>query len=88
MVAMMRRWAAILLLVAGVVAVALAVSANAQSWPGCDSFGTQLEAQTYWESHGQPAEADGDGDGKVCESLPAGGGNERACSRPQEAVAM
>ena len=39
---------------------------EAQDWPGCDSFDTQPEAQAYWESHGRPAAADGDGDGKVC----------------------
>lgn len=45
-------------------------SAEAQSWPGCDSFDLQPEAQAYWESHGRPAAADGDGDGKVCVIYP------------------
>ena len=49
-------------------------SARATDWPGCDTFDTQPEAQAYWEAHGRPPVADGDDDGKVCESLPAGGG--------------
>jgi hypothetical protein len=46
--------------------LALLPGAGASTWPGCDSFDTQPEAQAYWESHGRPAEADGDGDGRVC----------------------
>jgi hypothetical protein len=45
-------------------------NAVAQTWPGRDSFDTQPEAQAFWESHGRPAVADGEG-GR-CESLPAG----------------
>jgi hypothetical protein len=59
--------------------------AGAQSWPGCDSFDTQPGAQAYWESHGRPAVADGDGDWKVCESLPESelGGD---CKKPAKVV--
>ena len=62
-------------------------SAQAQSWPGCDTFTTQPEAQAFWESHGRPAVADGDADGKVCESLPpGGGGGGYGCTKPDKVV--
>lgn len=60
--------------------------AEASAWPGCDSFDTQPAAQAYWESHGRPAEADGDDDGRVCESLPAGG--RRGCERSRDIVTV
>lgn len=73
-------------LVAGVAVFARA-SARAASWPGCASFTTQAQAQAYWRAHGRPPVADRDGDGKVCEDLPAGtGGGGRACSRPRQTV--
>jgi hypothetical protein len=46
-------------------------TSGADSWPGCDSFTTQPQAQTYWEHHGRPPVGDRDQDGKVCEDLPA-----------------
>lgn len=49
------------------------IAAAAATWPGCDSFKTQPEAQRAWENSGRPARADGDKDGKVCESLPPAG---------------
>mgnify|MGYP000435039996 CR=1 FL=1 len=49
--------------------------AQASSWPGCKTFSNQPAAQRAWEKAGRPAIADGDGDGKVCESLPASGGD-------------
>lgn len=42
----------------------------------------------YWESHGRPAQADGDGDGKVWESLPAGEGGGEGCDRPPKTVTV
>jgi hypothetical protein len=64
----MRRLAAVLALAAAIVVGGLAArpGAEAQSWPGCDGFDTPPEAQAYWESHGRPAQADGDHDGRVC----------------------
>lgn len=77
------------LLTAGSAAVALAGSAQrgaqASTWPGCSRFTTQPEAQAYWEAHGRPPVADPDGDGKVCESLPSGGGGH-ACTKPSTTV--
>jgi hypothetical protein len=76
-------------------AVALIVvevpGSQASAWPGCTSFSTQPQAQAYWESHGRPSQADGDHDGKVCESLPGtptGGGNTRGCTRTGRVVAI
>src|SRR5919106_6786760 len=84
----MRRLTAVALALAAVVVAGLGARAGAdtQSWPGCDSFDTQPEAQAYWESHGRPAQADGDDDGKVCESLPAGAGE--GCERPGKIVTV
>ena len=82
------RASAAILLAGGLLALGARPGAEASSWPGCDSFDTQPEAQAYWESHGRPAEADGDGDGKVCESLPTGGGNRDDCSRPSKLVTV
>ena len=62
--------------------------AQAADWPGCDSFDSQREAQAYWEAHGRPATADRDGDGKVCESLPAGSGGGAACTKPRGTVTV
>jgi hypothetical protein len=81
-----------------VVAVALAAvvtaglgaraGAHTQVWAGCDSFDTRPEAQVYWESHGRPAQADGDHDGKVCESLPTRAGAGEGCERPRKTVTV
>lgn len=49
----------------------VAGTAHAGAWPGCKAFTDQATAQATWEASGRPAVADGDGDGKVCESLPA-----------------
>ncbi len=51
-------------------ACAAAPSSSAATWPGCKSYSDQPSAQAAWEAAGKPAGADGDGDGKVCESLP------------------
>jgi hypothetical protein len=59
--------------------------ADAQDWPGCDSFDTQPDAQAYWEAHGRSPVADGDGDGNVCESLPAREGRDD-CTRTRTTV--
>ena len=86
----MARLTAVGLVLAAVVAAGLGAGAGAdtQSWPGCDSFDTQPEAQAYWESHGRPAQADGDNDGKVCESLPTGEGAGEGCERPRQTVTV
>jgi hypothetical protein len=82
----MRRLAlAAILLLVGIVLTLGRSGAEAQTWPGCDSFDTQPEAQAYWESHGRPGVADGDGDGKVCESLPQGEGGDD-CAKPRKTV--
>src|SRR5215207_1177772 len=82
----MRR-VALALALATVVAFAFATrpGAEALTWPGCDSFDTQPHAQAYWESHGRPAVADRDGDGQVCEHLPAGN-DEPDCTKPAKTV--
>jgi micrococcal nuclease len=36
----------------------------------CSDFANQEEAQEYFEREGEVDEADGDGDGVVCEELP------------------
>jgi endonuclease YncB( thermonuclease family) len=36
----------------------------------CSDFATQEEAQQYFEREGEVDQADGDGDGVVCEDLP------------------
>lgn len=36
----------------------------------CSTFGSQGEAQAYWEACGRPSQMDRDNDGRVCESLP------------------
>lgn len=57
----------------------------------CGDFSTQQEAQTFFEAQGGPAsdphQLDGDGDGRVCETLPCpcdqgGGGGGGAPSTP------
>lgn len=50
------------------------------SWPGCATFSTQPEAQAAWKTAGRPARADGDGDQRVCESLPAAASSSTAPS--------
>jgi hypothetical protein len=44
---------------------------GAAAWPGCAGFASQRAADRAWEDAGHPAVADGDGDGLVCETLPA-----------------
>lgn len=46
-------------------------AATASKWEGCDAYQTQREAQRAWRHAGRPAVADRDGDGRVCETLPA-----------------
>ena len=86
----MARLTAVGLVLATVVAAGLGARAGAdtQAWVGCDSFDTQPEAQAYWESHGRPAQADGDNDGKVCEGLPSGEGAGEGCERPRKTVTV
>lgn len=81
----MDRPRAVGLALAAVVTAGLGARAGAdtQAWAACDSFDTQPEAQAYWESHGRPAQADGNNDGKICESLPTGEGAAEGCERPQ-----
>jgi len=52
------------------------------SWPGCAAFSTQPEAQAAWEAAGRPARADGDGDQRVCESLPAAASSSSSSTAP------
>jgi hypothetical protein len=73
--------------VATLLATAARHGAEAAAWPGCDGFDTQPEAQAYWESHGRPAEADGDGDRRVCEGLPTGRAGAR-CARPRKTITV
>lgn len=55
-------------------------SNRAEAWKGCSGYSTQGQAQSAWESNGrQPASADGDKDGKVCESLPSSTSSSTAC---------
>lgn len=62
-------------------------SSSAAAWPGCKAFTTQPQAQRAWEAAGRPSSADGDGDGKVCESLPAtSGAKTTGCKRQRAAV--
>jgi hypothetical protein len=86
----MDRARAVALALAAVVTAGLGAQAGAdtQVWAGCDSFDTQPEAQAYWESHGRPAQADGDNDGKVCESLPTGAGAGEGCEPPRKTVTV
>jgi hypothetical protein len=86
----MHRPTAVALVLAAVVTAGLGARAGAdtQAWAGCDSFDTQPEAQAYWESHGRPAQADGDNDGKVCESLPTRAGAGEGCERPRKTVTV
>jgi hypothetical protein len=75
-------------LAGGLLALALQPGAHASSWPGCERFDTQPQAQSYWESHDRPPEADADHDGKVCESLPAGETTTGDCRRPKRTVTV
>jgi hypothetical protein len=86
----MDRPRAVALVLAAVVLAGLGAraGANTQAWEGCDSFNTQPEAQAYWESHGRPAQADGDHDGQVCETLPTGVGAGGGCERPRRTVTV
>lgn len=86
----MDRPSAVALALAAVVTAGLGAraGADAQAWAGCASFDTQPEAQAYWESHGRPAQADGDNDGEVCESLPTGAGAGEGCERPRKTVTV
>lgn len=71
-----RRWAAGWAAVAAAFLVAFATLADSDSAVGadvdCSDFGSQAEAQNYFDSHGpgDPAGLDGDGDGEACESNP------------------
>lgn len=51
-------------------ASSLAPPGSRGSGGGCGRFHTQSEAQAWWESAGRPRGYDGDGDGRVCETLP------------------
>jgi len=48
--------------------------ANGARWGGCDSYRTQPQAQKAWQAADRPEGADGDSDGRVCETLPASPG--------------
>lgn len=50
---------------------------RAAAWSGCQGYPTQSQAQQAWEGAGRPPGSDGDGDGRVCESLPARTGARR-----------
>lgn len=61
------------------------------SWSGCKSFDTQKAAQIEWERAGQPAKADRDSDGIVCESLsdsPAGKAKAKKCIKTSKIIAI
>lgn len=60
------------------------------AWRGCDSYSTQPQAQRAWQKIGRPEEADGDGDGQVCESLPAQDTPEddASCQRTGQVVSV
>jgi hypothetical protein len=53
---------------------------------GCDAYRDQRAAQRAWERADQPAGADGDSDGRVCEALRDRRGSWRACRRVQRVV--
>jgi hypothetical protein len=71
---MRPRWAllalALVLVLGGCTAGDETQPVSSVSWPGCNTFKTQREAQRAWENSGRPARADGDDDQLVCESLP------------------
>ncbi len=80
------------LLIAGLLAAGCAApqqhSAAAQ-WPGCDRYGSQHQAQRAWVRDGRPPAADGNGDGRVCTSLPAtttAPAEARTCERTSRVV--
>jgi hypothetical protein len=61
------------------------------AWRGCAAYPARARAQLAWEAAGRPARADGDGDGRVCESLPArarGGGSGGPCRRAARPVVV
>jgi hypothetical protein len=68
-----------------VAAAALAGCAGAASpaaaFRGCNAYRDQQAAQRAWERASEPAGADGDGDGRVCEALAHGRAERRACRR-------
>jgi endonuclease YncB( thermonuclease family) len=90
----MTRWVAGLALVAAV-ATGVLVSSMTPAVPAqgadrdCADFGTQREAQQYFESIGGPGSdpdrLDGDGDGRACDTLPCpcGSGGPRPRPQPQ-----
>lgn len=59
------------ILAAAVLAGCAAPTTSAAAWQGCKAYSDQPTAQAAWEAAGRPAGADGDSDGKVCETLPA-----------------
>lgn len=72
-----------------------AAATTSTTWPGCSSFTTQAKAQAAWERDGRPKRADGDGDGRVCESLtssPASTakrpGDGSSCTTPSKPFAV
>jgi hypothetical protein len=62
-------------LLSAVVASGCAAAPGGESashaWPGCDHYSSQHQAQRAWRRDGRPSSADGNGDGRVCTSLPA-----------------
>lgn len=56
----------------------------------CADYQTQSEAQRAWEQQGRPDRSarDGDGDGKVCESLPQSPESDTGCKRSRAAVTV
>ena len=63
----------------------------ASTWQGCTAYTDQAQAQAAWEAAGRPPGADGDSDGRVCESLAGGRGGEAkttGCKRPAKPVAV
>lgn len=66
-------------------------AAQERDWRGCDGYTTQPQAQRAWEAAGRPAGADGDDDGRVCETLPeraADRDNDGSCRRVGRVVAI
>ena len=80
------------LIVAAAVLVGCTQPTSAATWPGCKAFSEQAQAQQAWETAGRPAGADGDSDGRVCETLGSSadrrGGTSRTtgCKRPEKPI--
>jgi hypothetical protein len=58
-----------------------AIPGPAAGFAGCGGYGDQRVAQGAWERAGKPAGADGDRDGRVCETLASKAGGRRVCRR-------